>query len=180
MAIDRPGAIEPHPRCRPEGRERSGGRQAEHFFCLLRGMPSAGIPAPLRGVARPGRSRPAAVAGRRSRRSRSSARFAYPRFAWRALNEREETWRQQAAGCKSTNATGAERLALAYQRRWTKLAKPIKCVSARMTPVALEHSRSRMGHARTCRPFKAAVRPVTLRRQLCLLGFDHVEFQRLQ
>lgn len=54
MAIDRPGAIEPHPRRKAEGPKRSGGRQAERFFAS-RGMPAAGVPARLHGVARQGK-----------------------------------------------------------------------------------------------------------------------------
>jgi len=62
-------------------------------------------------VARQGKKVKAAVAGRRSRRSRPSARFAHPRSAWRARNERKETLRQQAAWredeCTARGKTGA-------------------------------------------------------------------------
>ena len=52
MAIDRPGAIEPHPRRsrRAAAQRRTVGRR---LSCLARGMPSAGVPA--RGVARQGK-----------------------------------------------------------------------------------------------------------------------------
>ena len=52
MAIDRPGAIEPHPRRsrRAAAQRRTVGRR---LSCLAQGMPSAGAPA--RGVARQGK-----------------------------------------------------------------------------------------------------------------------------
>ena len=54
MAIDRPGAIEPHPRRsrRAAAQRRTAGRR---LFCLARGMPSAGVPASRAGW--PGRGK---------------------------------------------------------------------------------------------------------------------------
>ena len=54
MAIDRPGAIEPHPRRsrRAGAQRRTAGRT---LFCLARGMPSAGVPASCAGW--PGRGK---------------------------------------------------------------------------------------------------------------------------
>ena len=49
MAIDRPGAIEPHPR--RSRRAAAQRRTAGQTFCLARGMPSAGVPAPRGGPA---------------------------------------------------------------------------------------------------------------------------------
>ncbi len=53
MAIDQPGAIEPHPRRsrRAAAQRRTAGQT---LFCLARGMPSAGVPAP---AGRPGRGK---------------------------------------------------------------------------------------------------------------------------
>ena len=107
MGIDRPGAIGPHPRLSPKGWSGAEDGRPESF-CLARGMPSAGVPALRTGWPGRGKSRAAAVAGGRSRRSRSSARFAHPGPAGGAPGTRQGDWRQRAATGRGTGVTDGE------------------------------------------------------------------------
>jgi hypothetical protein len=123
MAIDRPGAIEPHPRLKPKGRSAAEGGRLETFLSSARNAVDRG-PRAVRGVVRQGKkvARPPLRAEAQPALGQirpSEVRVARPKRA-------RGNWRQLAARRKMRNAYCAERHALAHQRRRSRLARTLQ------------------------------------------------------
>ena len=117
MAIDRPGAIEPHPRLKPKGRSAAEDGRPNTFLARARNAVGRG-PALLRGVARQGKKvdrPPLRSDDRGAAGPRPDSPIRGPRGAPRTSARRRDGNRLRDA--RGRTDPRAERLALAHQRR---------------------------------------------------------------